>query len=72
MTCCVFDRVVIIGNPPRGNYIFPPSLSSTQQMSKCAVGCHLWMKRGNREKTTIYSGFGEKNGRNSGENEVCF
>ena len=34
MTCCVFDRVVIIGNPPRGNYIFPPSLLSTQQMSR--------------------------------------
>ena len=72
MTCYVFDRVVINGNPPRDNYIFPPSLLSPQQMSKCVVGCHLWMKEGNREKNTRYSGFGEKNGRNSGENEVCF
>lgn len=72
MTCCVFDRVVIIGNPPRGNYIFPPSLLSTQQMSKCAVGCRLWMKRKNRRKATRYSGLERRNGRNSSENELCF
>lgn len=36
--------------PPRRNSTYKPSLLSTQQMSKCAVGCHLWMKRGNREK----------------------
>lgn len=26
VTYSAFERVVIIGNPPRGNYIFPPSL----------------------------------------------
>ena len=72
MTCYVFDRVVINGNPPRDNYIFPPSLLSPQQMSKCAVGCHLWMKRKNREKTTRYSGSGVKNSRNSGKMSCVF
>ena len=29
-------------------------------------------EEGKQRKTTRYSGFGGKNGRNSGENEVCF
>ena len=48
------------------------SVFQLQQMSKCAVGCHLWMKRENSRKTTIYSGCGAGNGRNSGKIELCF
>lgn len=51
-------RIVMV--PPRRNSTYKPSLLYTQQMSKCAVGCHLWMKRKSREKTTRYSGSGEK------------
>lgn len=51
---------MIILFPLGENYALLPSLLSPQQMPKCAVGCHMWMKRQNREKTTRYSGFGEK------------
>ena len=57
---------------PRHYSVFLASELQSQQMSKCVVGCHLWMKRGNREKTTRYSSFGVKNSRNSGKNELCF
>ena len=53
MACCVFERVVIIGNPPRGNYIFPPSLLSTQQMWK-VLSCYERVL--SREKTRYLSG----------------
>ena len=53
MTCCVFERVVIIGNPPRGNYIFTPSLLSTQQMWKVLSCCESVLSR---EKTRYLSG----------------
>lgn len=34
MDCCVFERIVTIDNPPRGNYTFLPSLLFTQQKQK--------------------------------------
>lgn len=63
-------RIVMV--PPRRNSTYKPSLLYTQQMSKCVVGCHLWMKRENRGKTTRYSGCGAENGRNSGKIKLCF
>ena len=57
---------------PRHYSVFLASELQSQQMSKYAVGCHLWMKRGNREKTTRYSGFRGENSRNLGKNELCF
>ena len=41
MACSVFEGAVIIGNPPRGNYIFPPSLLFPQQMSKQMSNYHF-------------------------------
>jgi len=34
MACCIFERVITIGNPPRVNYIFLSSSLFTQQMSR--------------------------------------
>ena len=57
---------------PRHYSVFLASELQSQQMSKCVVGCHLWMKRKNRGKTTRYSGRGAENGRNSGKIKLCF
>lgn len=57
---------------PRHYSVFLASELQSQQMSKCVVGCHLWMKRENRGKTTRYSGCGAENGRNSGKIKLCF
>ncbi len=34
MACCIFERVITIGNPLRVNYIFLSSSLSTQQIAR--------------------------------------